>query len=111
MQIFRFDEEVSVPISAFGSEFEIGPLTGDNSCVRVQVMYLPPGGIIARHATVAKQMFALVHGDCVVTGADGPGREIGPKYAAVWEAGEEHETSTRDGATAICIEGEFDVWA
>jgi GrpB-like predicted nucleotidyltransferase (UPF0157 family) len=111
MQIFRFDEEVSVPISAFGSRFEIGPLTGENSRVRVQAMYLPPGGFIARHPTVTKQMFAVVDGDCVVTGADGTGREIGPKYAAVWEAGEEHEASSSEGASAICIEGEFDVWA
>src|ERR1700722_12508133 len=101
MQIFRFDEVVSVPISAFGSRFEIGPLTGENSRVRVQAMYLPPGGFIARHATVVKQMFAVVDGNCVVVGADGTSRGIGPKYAAVWEVGEEHEASSRDGATAI----------
>lgn len=111
MQIFRFDEEVSVPVSAFGSRFAIGPLTGENSRIRVQMMYLAPDGVIARHVAVVKQLLAVVVGRCVVSGTDGSGRQIGPKYAALWLAGEEHDAYSPDGMTAICIEGEFDVWA
>jgi hypothetical protein len=43
VQIFRFDPEVSIPIDHFGSDFRIGPLTGLDSRVRVQVMHLPAG--------------------------------------------------------------------
>jgi len=111
VQIFRFDEEVSVPVSAFGSRFEIGPLTGDNSRVRVQMMHLPPDGLIGRHVAALKQMLAIVEGLCVVTDAEGSRREIGPGYAALWLPGEEHDAHSRNGMTAICIEGEFDVWA
>jgi GrpB-like predicted nucleotidyltransferase (UPF0157 family) len=111
MQIFRFDEEVSIPVSAFGSQFRLGPLTGDGSSVRVQVVYLAPDGRIGRHPASVRQMFAVVDGVGVVSGADGRGREIGPKYAAVWEEGEEHEAHSESGMTAVCIEGEFDVWA
>jgi hypothetical protein len=38
-------------------------------------------------------------------------RNLGPGRAAVWERGEEHETGTEMGLTAICIEGEFEVAA
>jgi GrpB-like predicted nucleotidyltransferase (UPF0157 family) len=111
MKIFRFDEEVSIPISAFGSQFRIGPLTGDASRVRVQVVYIPPEGRIGRHPTAAAQMFAVLEGNGTVSGSDGSAREIGPKYAALWEPGEEHDAHSRDGMTAVCIEGEFEVWA
>jgi len=111
MEIFRFDEEVSIPVSTFGSRFRIGPLTGDGSRVRVQVMHLPPDGRIGRHPTTVRQMFAVVEGKGVVSGSDGARREIHPNYAALWESGEEHDAHTQDGITAICIEGEFDVWA
>jgi GrpB-like predicted nucleotidyltransferase (UPF0157 family) len=36
---------------------------------------------------------------------------LGPGEAAWWDAGEPHDVSSEDGLTAICIEGEFDVWA
>jgi GrpB-like predicted nucleotidyltransferase (UPF0157 family)/quercetin dioxygenase-like cupin family protein len=111
MKIFRFNEEVSISVSAFGSQFRMGPLTGDDSRVRVQVVYLAPGGRIGRHPASVRQMFAVVDGVGVVSGADGRGREIGPTYAAVWEEGEEHEADSESGMTAVCIEGEFDVWA
>ena len=111
MEIFRFDEEVSIPVSAFGSRFRIGPLTGDGSRVRVQVMHLPPDGGIGRHPATGRQMFAVVEGNGVVSGSDGARRAIGPNYAALWESGEEHDVHSEQGMTAICIEGEFDVWA
>lgn len=111
MRIFRFDEEVSVPITHFGSRFRIGPLTGDDSRVRVQVMHLPPGGLIGRHATTLQQLLAVVAGDGWVSGDDGVERPIRPGRAALWDEGEVHETRTDAGLTAVCVEGAFDVWA
>jgi GrpB-like predicted nucleotidyltransferase (UPF0157 family) len=111
VKVYRFDEEVSIPISHFGSQFRIGPLTGRDARVRVQIMYLGPDGRIGRHPTQAQQLFAVVSGRGWVSGADGARREIGPGYAALWDPGEEHESGTDQGLTAICIEGNFDVWA
>lgn len=111
MRIVRFDEEVSIPISEFGSSFRIGPLTGHDSRVRVQIMHVPPGGSIGRHPTTVPQLFAVVAGRGRVSGADGSGRDIGAGYGAVWEPGEEHEVRSTDGLTAVCVEGEFEVWA
>jgi hypothetical protein len=39
---FHFDEEVPIPMSQFGSRFRIGPLTGDDSRVRVHIVHFPP---------------------------------------------------------------------
>ena len=111
MRIVRFDAEVSIPVSQHGSRFRIGPLTGDDSRVRVQIMHLPPGGLIGRHPTAVQQLFGVVAGDGWVTGDDEVHRPIGPGYAAVWDPGEEHEAGTDTGLTAVCIEGRFEVWA
>jgi GrpB-like predicted nucleotidyltransferase (UPF0157 family) len=111
VRVFRFDEEVSIPISHFGSRFRIGPLTGHDSKVRVQVMHLPPDGLIGRHRTAVQQLLAVMNGTGWVAGEDGERRTIGPGYAALWEVGEDHETGTEGGLTALCIEGEFEMWA
>ena len=55
---------------AFGSDFRIGPLTGPDARVRVQVMHLAPGGSIGRHPTGVQQLFAVIIGTAVVSGAD-----------------------------------------
>lgn len=111
MEIVRFDEEVSITVSDFGSRFSIGPLTGEDSCVRVQVMHVPPGGSIGRHPASVRQLFAIVAGRGWVSDGSGDGRDIGAGYAAVWTAGEEHEVRSPGGLTAVCVEGEFELWA
>lgn len=102
---------MSIPIDDFGSDFRIGPLTGPDSRVRVQVMHLAPGGHIGRHPTAVRQLFAVMTGEADVSGDDGRVRAIGPGYAALWQPGEEHETRSAAGCRAICIEGSFEVWA
>jgi GrpB-like predicted nucleotidyltransferase (UPF0157 family)/mannose-6-phosphate isomerase-like protein (cupin superfamily) len=108
---YRFDDEVSIPITRFGSRFRIGPLTGADSRVRVEIIRLPPGGLVGRHEAVAQQLFAVVTGHGWVSGGDGRRAAIGPGQAALWDPGEEHDASSEGGLTAVCVEGEFDVWA
>jgi GrpB-like predicted nucleotidyltransferase (UPF0157 family) len=111
VRIVRFDEEVSMSITDFGSKFKMGPLTRWDSTVRVQVMYLPPGGSIGRHQAVSHQLFAVVAGSGTASGADAEWATLVPGYGALWEAGEFHEAHSNGGLTAICIEGEFEVSA
>ncbi len=111
MRIFRFDPEVSIPISNFGSRFRIGPLTGPDCRLGVAVVHLPPDGLIGRHPAVAQQLLAVVAGSGWVSGPDGVHRPIRSGYAALWLAGESHEAGTDDGLTAISIEGTFEVRA
>lgn len=107
----RFDEEVSISVSADGSRFRIGPLTNDGARVRVQLIYLPPDGRIARHEASSPQLLAVVHGEGWVSGADGQRRDLRAGWGAHWDAGEAHETGSDAGLTAVCIEGEFESWA
>jgi hypothetical protein len=109
MDVFRFDEEVSIPISQFGSRIRLAPLTGVGTTGRVQVAYLPPGGRVGRHRAVSDQLFAVVAGRGWVAGHDAAPREITAGYAARWHAGEEHEAGTDTGLTAVIVEGSFDV--
>jgi GrpB-like predicted nucleotidyltransferase (UPF0157 family)/mannose-6-phosphate isomerase-like protein (cupin superfamily) len=111
VRIFRFDDEVSIPVTRFGSRFRIGPLAGKVSGAQVQVMHVPPGGSIGRHPAAAPQLLAVLAGRGTVTGGDGASRELGPGYAVLWDAGEEHGTSSDEGLTAVCLEGRFEVWA
>jgi len=111
VQILRFDPEVSIPISHFGSNFAIGPLTSPDSRVRVQIMHLTPGGLIGRHRASMKQLFAVVAGSGWVSGQDGKRRTLRAGYGALWEEGDDHEAGTDEGLTAVCIEGVFEVWA
>src|SRR3954454_20476559 len=87
VRIYRFDDDVSIPISRFGSRFSIGPLTGHDSRVRVQIRHLPVDGLIGRHPTGVQQLFAVVSGSGWVSGGDGPRRAIHAGYAAVWDVG------------------------
>jgi GrpB-like predicted nucleotidyltransferase (UPF0157 family) len=111
MDVFRFDEEVSIPISQFGSRFRLVPLTGNATTARVQVAYLPPGGRVGRHPAASDQLFAVVAGRGWVAGDDRVPREITSGYAARWRAGEEHEAGADAGLTAVIVEGAFEVWA
>jgi GrpB-like predicted nucleotidyltransferase (UPF0157 family) len=111
VHVFRFDEEVSIPILDFGSRFRVAPLTAGSANVRVQVMHLPPDGRVGRHAAAHRQLFGVVSGSGWVSGEDGGHREIDAGFAALWEEGEEHEAGSRHGLSAVCIEGDFDMWA
>ncbi|MBO0731427.1 MAG: GrpB family protein, partial [Acidimicrobiaceae bacterium] len=111
MRLFRFDEEVSIPVSRWGSRLRVGPITGDDSQVRVQVLYLPPDGSIGRHGAAARQLFAVLTGEGWVSGGDDRPTSITAGQAALWEAGEEHGAGSEHGLTAVSVEGSFEMWA
>ena len=108
MQIYRFDDELGIPVSRFGSDFAIVPLTGLDSRVCVQVVHLPAGGRIGRHPTQVRQLLAVVSGSAWASGADAQRRELPAGRAALWEPAEEHEAGSDGGATAVVIEGVFE---
>ena len=110
VQIVRFDEELSLRPPTPGGRFSIGPLTND-ARVRVQLLYLPAGGLIPRHPAVGRQLLAVVVGEGWVSGADGVRRPVRAGWGAVVEDDEPHETGSDTGLTAVCVEGAFETWA
>lgn len=111
MRVFRFDPEVSIPIDDFGSDFRIGRLTGESTEGRIQVLYLGPGGTVGAHRARSRQLFAVVAGSGWVSGEGAQRRPIHAGQAAVWESGEEHDASSDQGLTAVCLEGSFEMEA
>jgi hypothetical protein len=49
-------------------------------------------------------MFCVIHGQGVVSGADGRSHPIESGQAAVWQAEESHEASTDSGMIVIVVE-------
>ena len=109
MKLFRFRREDGHAIAAYGSRgVTLSPLTealARGAAVQAACFRLDPGGVIGRHPATVPQILAVVEGTGWVSGPDGVEHEIGPGDAAFWDTGEEHETRTESGLTAIVIEG------
>jgi GrpB-like predicted nucleotidyltransferase (UPF0157 family) len=111
MRVFRFDEEVSAPLTDADSRLKSSPLIGPASLTRIDVVHVPSGGRIGRRRTTAPQLLAVVSGSGWASGADGRRRDLRAGHAALWEADEEQEAGSEAGLMAICVEGSFEVLA
>jgi mannose-6-phosphate isomerase-like protein (cupin superfamily) len=69
-------------------------------------MQLGPNGVLGRHPAASAQLFCVVVGEGEVCGSDGIAVPIRAGQAALWEAGETHETTTTEGLMAIVLEAE-----
>ena len=111
MRIHRFDAEVGTRIERFGSDLTVSPLVAPGATVAAACLHLPPGGRVGRHPAVSDQLLCVVAGEGWVAGDDGEAHPIGPGQAAWWRAGEEHESGSDGGLTAVVLEGAFDMLA
>ena len=87
----------------------IAPLTAPTSAgapFQAAVFRLAAGGRIVRHPATVPQILAVLEGNGEVSGSDGVAQPIGPGEAVFWEAGEEHETTSATGLTALILEGD-----
>ena len=90
-------------IEKFGSRgFTIGTLCPD-ACVAAAT--LEAHGRIGRHPAVVDQCLLVIEGRASVSGGDGSTVAIEAGQAALWVAGEDHETKTDEGARILIIEG------
>ena len=72
----------------------------------VVVIEIGPGGVVAKHPAASAQLFVVVSGDGWVSGADGEREAIVAGQAVLWEPGEEHESGSDEGMTALVVEAE-----
>jgi quercetin dioxygenase-like cupin family protein len=87
----------------------VAPLSGSisrGSPLQAAVFRIAPGGRIARHPATYPQLLAVLEGSGEVSGAAGTAEPIGPGEVVFWPAGEEHETTSVAGLTALIIEGD-----
>ena len=70
------------------------------------VIEIGAGGIVARHPSVVGQLFVVVRGSGWVSGRDGEREPISAGEGVLWERGEEHESGSDEGLTALVLEAE-----
>jgi quercetin dioxygenase-like cupin family protein len=92
------EREVTAPESVSARVRRLAPEA------HVVVIEIGPGGVVARHPAVVAQLFVVVRGSGWVSGADGGREEIGAGDAVLWEPGEEHESGSDQGMTALVVE-------
>ena len=110
MERFKFGPEVAfAPREELLEGVTVAPLSRSifqGSPFQAAVFRVAPGGRIVRHPASYSQILAVLEGSGEVSGASGIDQPIGAGEAVFWQAGEEHETKTADGLTALIIEGE-----
>ena len=110
MKRFRFDDAVAfAPREELLEGVTVAPLSrpiSQGSPIQAAVFRLAPGGRIARHPATYPQILAVLDGSGEVSGAGDIDEQIVAGEAVFWPAGEEHETKTAAGLTALIIEGD-----
>ena len=97
------------PVTDFGSAgFAVAPV-GRGGDTHHVVLTLEPGGVIGRHDAVGRQLLVVLAGEADVSGGEGEAVRLGPGRAALWEPGENHETRSAGGMTALVVEGDLEV--
>jgi len=87
----------------------IAPLTQpseEGALVQAAIFRFEPGGRIRRHPVTYPQIIAVLEGSGEVSGPDGVDERIGAGEAVFLHEGEDHETKSEVGLTALIIEGE-----
>jgi quercetin dioxygenase-like cupin family protein len=110
LERFRFGSDVAfAPREELLDGVTVAPLSrsiSHGSPVQTAVFRVAPGGRIARHPATYPQILAVLDGSGNVSGPSGVDEPIEAGEAVFWQAGEEHETKTTDGLTALIIEGD-----
>ena len=109
MERFSFAPEVAfVPQGDLLEGVTLAPLTPsifEGSPVQAAIFRFAPGGRLIRHPATFPQILAVLEGSGEVSGEDGVAEPITAGEAVLWVQGEEHETTSATGLTALIIEG------
>jgi hypothetical protein len=98
-----------IPRDDLLDDLTIAPLTARarSGCpVRAAIFRLAPNGRLQRHPATLPQILAVLEGSGRVSGSEDEFQPIGPGEAVFWVAGEEHETETDTGLTALILEAD-----
>ena len=110
MERFTFASEVAfVPRGDLLEGVTVAPLTPsifEGSPMQAAIFRVAPGGRLVRHPATLPQILAVLEGSGEVSGEDGVAEPIAAGEAVFWSQGEEHETRSASGLTALIIEGE-----
>jgi quercetin dioxygenase-like cupin family protein len=107
---FSFTPDVAfVPHGDLLDRVTVAPLTAsiyEGSLIQAAIFRVASGGRLLRHPATFPQVLAILEGSGEVSGADGVLEPMAAGDAVFWHKGEEHETRSDAGLTALIIEGE-----
>jgi quercetin dioxygenase-like cupin family protein len=107
MNLVDFGGDSGFEIRSFGSRGASAvPLTLPDGHAHVVCIRLAAGGLLGRHPASVDQVFAVVDGQGWVSGPDGQRTPIAAGTAVFWNAGDDHESGSDEGMTAIVVEAE-----
>jgi quercetin dioxygenase-like cupin family protein len=110
MERFTFDADAAfAPRDELLENVTVAPLSRSifqGSPFQAAVFRVAPGGRLRRHPATFSQILGVLEGAGEVSGADGVFEPIGPGEAVFWAKGEEHETTSTTGLTALIVEGD-----
>jgi quercetin dioxygenase-like cupin family protein len=110
MERLRFDADAAfAPGEVLLERVTVAPLSAPfrlGSRIQAAVFRVAPNGKIARHPATVPQILAVLEGTGRVSGGDGQLEPITAGEAVFWAAGEEHETESQTGLTALIIEAD-----
>ena len=110
MERLRFAPDAAfIPRDDLLDGVTVAPLTtrpGSGCSVKAAIFRLGPSARLRRHPATLPQILAVLEGSGRVSGSDGEFQPIGSGEAVFWLAGEEHETETDTGLTALILEAD-----
>jgi quercetin dioxygenase-like cupin family protein len=107
LKVLDYSADRALAISGFGSQAATAaPLTLPDGEAHVVCIRLGAGGLLGRHPAPVDQVFVVVEGEGWASGEEGERMAIMPGTALYWHAGEEHESGSEHGLTAIVVESE-----
>ncbi|AZU60239.1 cupin domain-containing protein [Neobacillus mesonae] len=105
MKFFHFGREVRREITAFNSiNVGITPIVKKEAPSSVGCMYLDEESVVGMHPATVPQLFLVIEGEGWVQVEGGEKIKVSKGTAVFWEAGEQHESGSKTGMTAIIIE-------
>lgn len=105
MKILDFRSRTDQPIERYDSQgATFGQLATLDGSGQVGCIRLEAGGALGRHLAPTPQMLCVIDGRGQVCGRDGIFHPVEAGHAVIFEAEENHESSTSTGMTLIVIE-------
>lgn len=106
MKILLNDRKKAKEITVFNSRnLVMNRILTSNNDIHIGCMFIGPDGIVGHHQATTEQLFIIVEGEGWVKGGEGEEIFVTAGCAALWDAGEWHESKSEKGMIALVIEG------
>lgn len=106
MRILNLVGAASHMIGQYGSrEATVQPIGNFNAEGHAVIIRIAPGGVLGLHEAASQQLFIILAGEGWVSAGDSDPVSIRTGQAVLWDAGEQHETRSVEGLTALVLEG------